>query len=348
MAMRHPEMYFPPVALLIGVLVAVAGAASQHRMSDGVLSLQNANDDCGGQQTTCHNSTALQVCADLGTGYVPVGIMPCEKGTPFCSDGRCVGSIPPPTPPTPEPAKPTTPLPYDDVCNGKLSVCAGCYVRTVCARLGNGIVPVSNVTCGEEAPYCVSGTCRPDLPADSTCAPIPAPESKFQCYSDGYFPDPSSCNRYHLCVGSKAFDYDCPRGLVYDQTRALCTPSATCAVFNCRGRVGQYQLYQPDNTLYALCITEDSKDALVASCPPGHRLKSDNPLDVHCEAFCAKVGRFADPADTTGAAYLECLASYVRGELVGPISSSCPVGSLFDELSERCKPINPTPRNTTP
>ncbi|KAK3925469.1 putative endochitinase [Frankliniella fusca] len=358
-------MHTPSVALLLLALVAGASAGAAGGSAGRSISLRD-NDVCHGKATSCLNVTTVQLCADLGRGYVPVGSIACGFATPYCSEGRCVTDFPttttprprptttprPRPPTTPRPRPPTTPAPTfspdEDVCGGKLSVCGDCYTRTLCARLGKGLVPVSNVTCASDAPYCVDGKCVPDLPADSTCEPLPVPESTFHCYGDGYFPDPGNCSRYHLCVADKAFDYDCPRGLTYDHGRAMCSPSAPCSAFNCRGRTGQYQLYQPDNSLYALCISENAAEALVAACPPGHRLRFDDPQNVRCEAYCPRVGRWPDPDDTTGTLFLECLASYVRGELIGPIPSACPNGAVFDEAAERCKARNPSKRDTNP
>ncbi|KAJ1522006.1 hypothetical protein ONE63_002328 [Megalurothrips usitatus] len=263
------------------------------------------------------------------------------------------GSTPAPTSTPPHvsaPAPPNISVPTDcqdpsQACGGQVSECTDCHSRTLCARLGGRLVPVLNETCGEDAPYCVEGECVADLPADSSCRPPAPPESTFRCYGSGYFPDPADCTKYHLCVGEKPYDYDCAAaspGLVYDQRRALCVPAegtegAECFTFDCRGKAGRYLTYGPDQRLYALCVSEDSRDALVSSCPPAQRLKpnQDDPLSVLCEPYCPRVGRFA--TGTSARSFLECLASPDGGsDLIGPLEGSCPPGVAFNPASERC------------
>lgn len=311
-------------------------------------SASSSSSPCHGLATSCVDDNTLQVCADLGSGLVPVRTVVCTAPTTLCYSGRCVDALPTttqaPTRPTPPPTLAPTLAPSpseDDVCQGRLAVCADCYTTTMCARLGSHVVPVSNRTCGQEAPYCVQGLCRADLPANSSCSALPAKESSFKCYGSGYFPDPADCARYHFCVGGKAYDYQCDGGLVYDQRKALCVPSKQCVSFDCRGRIGSYQLYGPDQTLYALCVTDDSRDALLARCPAGHRLQPGaDPLSVRCVPFCAAAGRTADPEDVSGARYYECLASS-GGDLVGPMHGSCPQGAVFSADSQRCQPAQP-------
>lgn len=61
------------------------------------------------------------------------------------------------------------------------------------------------------------------LPDDS-CLKAPVASSAFVCYGDGYYPDPSNCRRYWMCVDSEAYQYDCSAGTVYSQERAMCVP----------------------------------------------------------------------------------------------------------------------------
>ncbi|XP_061387090.1 chitinase-3-like protein 1 [Musca vetustissima] len=43
------------------------------------------------------------------------------------------------------------------------------------------------------------------------------------CSSDGYFANESDCSRFHQCIGSIRYDYNCPPGLNFDIVTTTCT-----------------------------------------------------------------------------------------------------------------------------
>jgi len=221
-------------------------------------------------------------------------------------------------------------------CQGKAQSCIDCYTVRTCAKLPN-YKPVANTTCPNNAPYCNDGQCVVNLPADSNCADGDTTSSTFQCNGDGYFPDPTDCTKYHFCVNDKATDYDCKMYpyTVYDQTSRQCRPKneAQCYTFRCpANKVLRYQWYEPDNSIYGYCISQDVSQIQLSKCPENKRLNITDTVDPQCVPYCAQQGRFAHDSDTTK--YYECGGK--PGRLVGPILRGCPSGSQYDAKKQQC------------
>ena len=92
-------------------------------------------------------------------------------------------------------------------------------------QVGNVFRAVSSEACPAATPYCQAGRCVSQL-WDQACNQPPAPASSFACNGDGYFPDPGNCQRYYLCVGGTAYQYDCSAyaNTQYSHARAMCVP----------------------------------------------------------------------------------------------------------------------------
>ena len=92
-------------------------------------------------------------------------------------------------------------------------------------KVGNTFRAVSTADCPAATPYCQNGRCEAEL-TNEACNQPPTPVTSFVCNGDGYFPDPGNCQRYFLCVGGSAYQYDCSSysNTQYSHARAMCVP----------------------------------------------------------------------------------------------------------------------------
>ncbi|XP_034242079.1 myrosinase 1-like [Thrips palmi] len=217
-------------------------------------------------------------------------------------------------------------------CGGQVQRCVDCFTTLQCTRLGNIYRPLTTTACPAATPYCSAGACVA-TPPDDSCVSAPSASSDFVCNGDGYYPDPSSCQRYWMCVAGKAYQYRCSDRTVYSQRHAMCVPSseATCTTVSCSAAlVGVYQRYAADPEVYVVCRDAVAANALVAACPPSFTVDAASGA---CVLTCLAEGRLADRDNSTR--YYECIQTGTD-TFSQPRLLQCPPGSTFSAERQRC------------
>ncbi|XP_034248773.1 myrosinase 1-like [Thrips palmi] len=219
-------------------------------------------------------------------------------------------------------------------CAGQTQRCVDCSTVLQCTRLGQVYRPLRTTACPAATPYCSAGACVATLSDDACIAP-PAASTAFTCNGDGYYPDPSNCRRYWLCVAGKAYQYSCNdfAGTVYSQRRAMCVPSseATCSTVACSNAlVGVYQRFPQDPEVYVVCRDAVAANALVAACPPNYTVDA---ATGDCVLTCLAEGRLADRDNNTR--YYECVQTGTN-TFSQPRLLMCPEGSTYSADRQRC------------
>ncbi|ETN64260.1 chitotriosidase-1 [Anopheles darlingi] len=59
-------------------------------------------------------------------------------------------------------------------------------------------------------------------PAPTTAAPTAKPTGRFVCPADGYFRDPTDCNKFYVCNGGTATQFSCGAGLYFNEKISVC------------------------------------------------------------------------------------------------------------------------------
>ncbi|XP_037049396.1 uncharacterized protein LOC119083712 [Bradysia coprophila] len=173
---------------------------------------------------------------------------------------------------------------------------------------GNGAAtPLTATKCRDYKPYCtknfVVADCSAFFPAnDQQCFNYAM--NKFMCSSDGIFPDPADCTKYHVCNGTTHTIQTCPANYrfwfdeQYDANGNLAinenfscrfkstADSCYCGnAFSCENNGNKYVSRYGDVHYYAYCLELPtmSKIALF-KCPAGtvHNLQGESADQVTC------------------------------------------------------------------
>ncbi|KHN81964.1 putative endochitinase [Toxocara canis] len=108
-------------------------------------------------------------------------------------------------------------LDFDDF-NGQCSNGGGVLyplISLFAKELGGNVVPPPPQT---KPPI----TERPGRTPKMTPKTTANPEG-FKCPSDGFFPDPTACDRFYQCVSGIAYPFTCPSGTIFDPKSGVCT-----------------------------------------------------------------------------------------------------------------------------
>ncbi|XP_034246129.1 myrosinase 1-like [Thrips palmi] len=217
-------------------------------------------------------------------------------------------------------------------CQSQLARCTDCTTLLTCTRLGAVYRPLTTTTCSGTTPYCSNGACVATLPDD--CSAEPTADTTFTCNGDGYFPSPSSCQKYYLCANNQAYAFDCTpyKNTVFSYEKALCVPSteATCNTVACNNNnVGTYQQWRSEHSVYFVCTDNNAAHAYVADCGANHAITADG----DCALACLREGRLPD--ESSPDRYFECIQT-ATNTFTDPIPGTCPAGTTFDVSTERC------------
>nr|AGM32769.1 chitin binding peritrophin-A domain containing protein [Coptotermes formosanus] len=209
--------------------------------------------------------------------------------------------------------------------------CFNCTVAPYCIAVPNGYINAGIVSCADldaSKPYCADGVCGATPAAG--CEPNVS-TSAFTCTSEGYFPDPDDCQKFHLCVGTEAADYSCSSNYVYSHAKNACirrAASSDCAVIKCTYKtVVEYVVYPKDSSVYGLCIR--GNPTVVFKCREGEQFDTK---ESKCNFVCKQEGLFPVPDDPRK--YRECI--YVSSNKFELVERTCPAKSVFDSSKGRC------------
>lgn len=270
---------------------------------------------CLDQILLCH----LQLCVDRSAaeGSSPDGGSSTEPG---CTAPTEVTTVPPPA------AKP--------ICNSTgdgNNTCLSCTSAPVCINSFEGSVLFGSYICGDQdpkTPHCNKGVCTAER--DETCT-SEQPTSSFVCTSNGYFPDPDDCQKFHFCVKSKATDFSCSDNYVYSHQRNSCVRkilSSDCAVIKCKYSVPlEYVAYPKDSSVYGLCLR--GYPTVVFKCDEGEQFDTKK---SNCIFVCKKEGLFPVPGSNTK--YRECFSTGINKFQL--YERECPAGSIFNSDIGKC------------
>lgn len=166
----------------------------------------------------------------------------------------------------------------------------------------------------------------------------------FECTDAGYFPDPTDCNAYYVCVpryGDSQFNaerIECGENSSYNSKVRRCAPphvtSNPCNVINCRNGSSAFEPY-PSNSQYFYNCVEKSTKEMSGKQPVMYRCPSTltgTPAafgNGTCTYSCPGRGRY----EVTDSRYnfIECSAARAIGRL-----EECPYGHEFNSTNGRC------------
>ena len=217
-----------------------------------------------------------------------------------------------------------------DPCTSRYS-CVNCTAGRVCAPLAGdqGFREVRQFNCSGSTPYCdyETGTCT------ATQTRHCAIQGDFICLRDGYFPDQTSCTKFHYCHSSKSYTFTCLQSY-YKSKSESCVYSTPCYTFSCAGRNGYKVAYPADPSIYAFCIGNAAY--VVDRCLGKDEL---NATSQRCEPVCRQEGLVEDTEDCLS--YYRCtVASRTSSTVTYSMTHhSCPDGEAYSPADFQCLPL---------
>lgn len=188
-----------------------------------------------------------------------------------------------------------TPAFFNASCTGLSGLhCMDCFTMKLC---NFAAASMTNVTCPKETPYCDSGICVANAPAEN----CKTPPTTFKCGGSGYYPDPVDCTKYHYCTKETgdaytANTYHCPKGFIYNLVLNNCIRSAAvCKPFNCKAN--QMVSHSQYKSFYGYCKSDvPTSDMTVFKCDDTFNMVF-NEKTLKCDYQCKAEGYFADSSD---------------------------------------------------
>lgn len=214
--------------------------------------------------------------------------------------------------------------------------CINCTAVRVCAPspVTHQFEEISRFVCSDNAPYCdeITGTCVSSMKTAFKCAR----SASFICLKDGYFPHPSDCSKYFLCLNYKSYEFQCKSEYYYNFRTHSCDPyryDKQCNMFNCKGHNGFKIPYSRDSSIYAYCVS--NKPYVITQCDGKEKL---NVTSQRCEPVCEHEGLIEDTTDCT--AYYKCVKI---GFFYTKTSQKCLYNQGFDPSSFQCVSLSLLP-----
>lgn len=214
----------------------------------------------------------------------------------------------------------------------------------------------SQFECGADYPNCVvdlDGNAKCAKERDETCTS--ATSSAFDCFNEGFFPDPWNCKTYFQCSLDEHNEfitdqYACDNYYVFDPSgtnNEYCrlTKNAYCVTVDCKGAVKNilmtYKFFPKTNGQIVASCRSGNKKPLITRCDAGF-LADLKTLPVECNLDCKKSEKFVYAGNET--LYHECV---FNGKGWEPKVKSCFRNYYFNADKKRCDPKSNTPAPPT-
>lgn len=167
----------------------------------------------------------------------------------------------------------------------------------------------------------------------------------FTCTSEGLFPDPFDCQRYHMCVlFNEVFALEsrtCPGVTAYSAASSDCSANildriCSDAQFSCES-IGDTGAWPGNSNIFYICVhTNGQYHPQLHRCTPGYFfqngtcvLSTATTTTVDDITFnCEKFGLF--PHETNCMQYFYCNANFEA------TLNTCAVGSYFNNVTNSC------------
>ncbi|EDV38683.1 uncharacterized protein Dana_GF24908 [Drosophila ananassae] len=195
-------------------------------------------------------------------------------------------------------------------CEGRQTpgpICESCELLATCVRHSNGWVNIPVESCDvANGYYCNArlGSCTNET---GPCHPFGI-EGNFQCTSQGIFPDPYDCQKYHMCyfVGATlvAAAVDCGNDKAFDARTGQCTltlndPVCLQRQYNCPN-AGFVAAWPSNPNIFYVCkstVNQNLNDSLVIY-PSLHRCNDGEIfMDYVCRAGSNVLSPSTDPSN---------------------------------------------------
>ncbi|KAJ6649165.1 Pancreas transcription factor 1 subunit alpha, partial [Pseudolycoriella hygida] len=188
---------------------------------------------------------------------------------------------------------------------------AGAQCATDCSTLmictANNPFPIDGFRCPSPNQYCVNGACV-TKPSPS-CGYRPS----FICTSDGVFPEPSDCTKFHICENGESTFFTCPPGFVFNSKLNICQKGTTpCSKIDCSKATAAkpYITYASNPAYFAYCSNVLGQiTTYLFKCQYEQFQIFDTTLN-DCRYNCKAKGYFQDPSDC--AQYFYCSAANAK------------------------------------
>lgn len=204
-----------------------------------------------------------------------------------------------------------------------------------------GQLKEEKLSCPSAQPYCSKGKssdfCSAQIDgSNEACKTVPG--NDFKCTSVGYFPDPFSCSKFHLCYSGGLLSQECddPNKQYYNSKSKTCltltAPTTQCITLRCSSANAGFYVYQPDDQLYYTCLEKtlagppETKSYVLDMfrCAQGETYVAGK----SCWYRCPGVSRYPHENKQK---YYKCLV--LNGDYT---VETCPGTSTFNPVTKQC------------
>ncbi|XP_055537969.1 uncharacterized protein LOC129725786 [Wyeomyia smithii] len=231
-------------------------------------------------------------------------------------------------------------------CTGDGIICMTCDIASKCLYLNGEWRPQPFEKCNDENGfYCNvhEGGCSRNV---GPCNPA-GQEGNFVCNTQGVFPDPFDCQRYHLCYQNQqnlvAINMVCD-SMAFSAATGDCSVQrndtmCTSLRWSC-SKAGEMNSWPENNNIYYLCIADIKNGALY---PQLYRCSANqifnegrcvdrqtvlSPPGVDNSYRCESAGLFPDP--------INCRLYYFCDVNLKSQHLECPAGTIFQPSTVSC------------
>lgn len=213
--------------------------------------------------------------------------------------------------------------------------CVNCTtVRITKKDYYGNVSDIIEFQCSGNTPYCNvdSGTC---VQTTDVIECNRSTTNKFTCSNDGYYPNPTNCKKYFVCIKGRAYEMDCGTGYYYNPKSENCYNQNYCNTISCDKKSGIKVAHESDYRFYGYCYNQ----TLISfeKCPGQFQFDFDKQV---CLPVCKTEGLQGDPHDCT--MYYKCSYEYVSSKSSYNLllnHQKCYSEEYFDSVNLRCAPL---------